>query len=87
MIHDPKVVVYSTDHCALCERAKRLLEARGVAYREVLLPRTAEGRALLHEIDPRARTFPQVVIEGRSIGGFRELRALDETGRLMERVK
>ena len=58
------VVVYTTDPCGYCHRAKALLEARGIAFREVRLPRTAEGRARLAEVAPDARTFPIVVIDG-----------------------
>lgn len=82
MSEDPPVVVYTTDWCGYCERAKGLLEARGIAYREVYVPRSPEGRARLAEVSPTARTFPQIVVEGEPIGGYRELVAVLRSGEL-----
>jgi glutaredoxin 3 len=77
-----RVVVYTTDPCSFCIRAKLLLEARGIPYHEEHLVRTAEGRTRLAEVAPDARTFPQIVIDGELIGGYRELVAYDRNGRL-----
>ena len=79
---DARVVVYTTDWCGYCHRAKGLLESRGIAYEEVHVPRTREGRTRLAEVAPRARTFPQIVIDGEPIGGYRELLDLSRAGRL-----
>lgn len=86
MIPDPRprVVVYTTEWCGYCDRAKSLLEARGVAYREERVPRTLEGRRRLAELAPNARTFPQIVVDGDVIGGYAALLALDRRGALAE---
>ena len=76
------VILYTTDPCEYCHRAKALLEARGIPFREVRLPRTAEGRARLAEVAPDARTFPVVVIDGVPIGGYVDLVDWDRAGRL-----
>lgn len=81
---EPRIVVYTTEHCGYCERAKALLEARGVPYREERVPRTRAGRARLAEIDPTARSFPQIVIDDEAIGGYADLVALDRRGELEE---
>jgi glutaredoxin 3 len=77
------VTVYSTDPCSFCSHAKALLKARGIAFEEVNLGRDPAGRTELV-----ARTgmmsFPQIVIDGESIGGFRELLEADRAGRLDE---
>jgi glutaredoxin 3 len=36
----PRIRVYTTEWCGLCVRAKELLDARGIAYREVALDRS-----------------------------------------------
>ena len=41
----------------------------------------AQGRADLVDLTGQM-TFPQIVIDGRSIGGFRELLEADRSGRL-----
>lgn len=77
---DDRVVVYTTDYCGYCDRAKSLLSARGVRYREVWLPRTPEGRERLAEAAPAARSFPQILIDGEVVGGYRELVERDREG-------
>lgn len=80
----PRVVVYTTDFCGWCERAKALLTARRIEYREERIPRTPEGRARLAEVAPGARTFPQIVIDGEVVGGYADLVDLDREGKLSE---
>jgi glutaredoxin 3 len=77
---DDRVVVYTTDYCGYCDRAKSLLSARGVRYREIWLPRTPEGRERLTEAAPSARSFPQILIDGEVVGGYRELVERDREG-------
>lgn len=82
MSADPRVILYTTDFCSFCVRAKMLLKARQVAFREEYLPATPESREQLRSLDPAARTFPQIVIDGEVLGGYRELVALDRSGGL-----
>ncbi len=77
------VTVYTTDHCGLCVGAKKLLEKRGITYREVNLSRDPDGRARLQGMTGMF-TFPQIVIGERPVGGFKELLAADRDGRLSE---
>ena len=79
---EERVVVYTTDFCGFCDRAKSLLRARGVRFREVWLPRTPEGRERLAEAAPAARSFPQIMIDGQVVGGYRELVERDRDGAL-----
>ena len=79
---EPRVVVYTTDHCSWCLRAKALLERRGIPYREEWIPRTAEGRARLARAVPGARSFPQIVIDDEPVGGFQDLLERERLGRL-----
>ncbi|HEX2127300.1 MAG TPA: glutaredoxin domain-containing protein [Thermoleophilaceae bacterium] len=75
------VTVYTTEPCGFCRQAKALLQARGVAYREVNLSKDPDGRADLAAITGQM-TFPQIVVGRRSIGGFRELLEADRAGSL-----
>lgn len=77
------VTVYTTDMCSYCRSAKALLESRGISYREINLARDPDSRQELSEITGMI-TFPQIVIDGESIGGFQELLAADRTGRLTQ---
>jgi len=75
------VVVYSTDYCPFCMRAKMLLTKKGVAFREVNVERRDDLRAWLIE-RTRQRTVPQVFVNGEPLGGFTDLAALDHAGGL-----
>jgi glutaredoxin 3 len=79
------VVVYTTDQCSLCTSAKTLLERRGIAYEEVNLARDPDSRRELQEITGML-SFPQILIDGHSIGGFSELLSADRAGRLTELI-
>ena len=80
------VTVYTTDRCGLCVGAKKLLEKRGIEYREVNLSRDPDGRAKLQRLTGMF-TFPQVVVGDRPIGGFNELLAAEREGRLAELLR
>jgi glutaredoxin 3 len=76
-----RVEVYTTAMCPYCVAAKRLLDERGIPYAEFDL---ANDDALRADVMQRSgrRTVPQIFIDGRSIGGFEELRGLDAAGEL-----
>ena len=78
-----EITVYTTDHCSLCTSAKTLLERRGIQYHEINLARDPDGRA---ELQRRTGmfSFPQIVIDDETVGGFAELLAADREGRLTE---
>jgi glutaredoxin 3 len=76
-----KVILYTTEPCRRCGNARAILEARGAEYEEVNLAKDPDGRAELAR-QTGLMTFPQIVIGEQPIGGFDELRAADEDGRL-----
>lgn len=77
-----KVRMYSTAVCPFCVRAERLLNAKGVSAIEKIRV----------DLDPRLReqmvsqtgrrTVPQIYIGDTHVGGFEDLAALDQAGRL-----
>lgn len=76
------IEIYTTHVCAYCERARRLLTAKGAAYREIFVDEDAD---LLDSMIKRAggrKTVPQIFIDGRHVGGFDDLNALDKSGEL-----
>jgi glutaredoxin 3 len=78
-----RLTIYTTEPCGYCRTAKALLDKRGVAYDEINLARDPEGRAELVRLTGMM-TFPQVIIDGKSIGGYQELAAADRAGTLTE---
>lgn len=78
-----QVTVYTTDPCSFCARVKGLLKSRGVEFAEINLAKDPDGRV---ELARRTgmMTFPQVIVDGELLGGFTEVQAAAESGRLDE---
>jgi glutaredoxin 3 len=77
------VTLYTTEACPFCVGAKTLLARRGIAYEEINLARDPDSREELARLTGMV-TFPQIVIDGRPLGGFQELRAADKDGSLKQ---
>jgi len=77
------ITLYTTEHCSYCSSAKTLLAKRSIEYEEINLARDPDGRTKLAQLTGMI-TFPQIVIDGESLGGFQELLAADRAGRLSE---
>ncbi len=75
------VTVYRTTTCPYCTAAKRLLEQRKIAYEEVFLDQDAERMA---ELKARHdwRTVPMVFVGSHFVGGYTDLKQLDDSGEL-----
>ena len=79
---DERVVVYSQPFCGYCSAAKRLLSAKGAAFTEIDVLFEAGRRDEMISRSGGRRTVPQIFIDGRHIGGYDDLSALDRAGEL-----
>jgi glutaredoxin 3 len=78
-----KVVMYTTQVCPYCVRAKALLKQRGVAaIDEIRVDMDPSARSRMVELTGR-RTVPQIFIGETHVGGCDDLFALDQRGGLM----
>ncbi|MES2958036.1 MAG: glutaredoxin 3 [Pseudomonadota bacterium] len=78
-----KVLMYTTQVCPFCQRAKALLLQRGVeAIDEVRVDLVPGERAKMVALTGR-RTVPQIFIGDRHVGGCDDLLALDRRGGLL----
>jgi glutaredoxin 3 len=77
------ITVYTTEPCSFCARVKGLLKARGVEFAEVNLSKDPVGRS---ELVRRTgmMSFPQVIVGDQLLGGFAEVQAAADSGRLEE---
>jgi len=75
------VKMYTRRWCGYCTAAERLLEAKQVPFEQIDTTGDQATRRWLAEQTGR-RTVPQIFIDGRSIGGYDELRALERAGQL-----
>jgi glutaredoxin 3 len=78
-----EIVIYTTDPCSFCARVKGILSAHGLEFSEVNLSKDPTGRVELAQTTGMM-TFPQVVVDGQLLGGFREVQEASEDGRLDE---
>ena len=76
-----KVTVYTTESCSFCTRVKGLLAAQGVEFAEVNLSKDPAGRIALVQ-RTGMMSFPQVTVGDRLLGGYAEVQAAAESGRL-----
>jgi glutaredoxin 3 len=78
----PRVVMYATRFCPYCYAARRLLEGLEIAYEEIDVGAHPKRRAEMLERAGGRSTVPQIFIDGESVGGYDELRALVDEGGL-----
>jgi glutaredoxin 3 len=77
----PKIEIWGTEFCGYCSAARMLLKKKGLEYEDVSVSRDP---GLRQEMERRSgrRSVPQIFIDGRPVGGFDELYALDQSGEL-----
>ncbi len=80
-----RIQIYTTRWCGYCVRAKALLDEKGIPYDEVPLDDDPGFRRNLFELTG-GWTVPQILIGGTPIGGYTELRRLDESGTLDQQL-
>ncbi len=76
-----RIQMYTTRWCGYCVRAKALLDSRGLAYEEISLDDDPAFRQQLLDLTG-GWTVPQILVDGRPIGGYTELWRLDRSGEL-----
>ena len=74
------VKIFTTDWCGYCHAALRLLKQKGVAFEEIPAD-DLKTRRWLREVTGRS-TVPQIFIDGKSVGGYSDIRELDQRGEL-----
>jgi mycoredoxin len=62
-----KIIVYSTDWCGDCRRAKRFLEEHGVAYENVNIEQTPGAVEIVKKYNNGNRSGPTIVFPDGSI--------------------
>ena len=82
-----KVEIYSKAMCPYCDRAKQLLDAKSVAYTEIRVDHNPDEFEVMLKRAQGRRTFPQIFINDQPIGGFDDMRALDQAGELDKLLK
>ena len=75
------IKMYTRNHCSFCFAAKRLLTKRGFEFEEITLTGEADREQEMQELTGRT-SVPQIIIDGKAIGGYTELVEMDMEGEL-----
>ena len=78
----PEVTIYTRMLCGYCSAAKSLLKSKGVKYNELDATMNAKLKQEMIQKSDGGRTFPQIFIGDKHIGGCDDLHALDRAGKL-----
>ncbi|MEL0169751.1 MAG: glutaredoxin 3 [Pseudomonadaceae bacterium] len=76
------VVIYSSDYCPFCMRAKQLLASKGVEYREICVDGEPALRAEMTKRAGGRTSVPQIWIGATHVGGCDDLFAAQRAGQL-----
>ncbi|GGE47003.1 glutaredoxin 3 [Halopseudomonas oceani] len=76
------VVIYSSNYCPFCTRAKQLLASKGVEYREISVDGQPALRAEMTRLAGGRTSVPQIWIGDTHVGGCDELFASQRAGQL-----
>ena len=79
-----RVKIYSTGICPICDNTKNLLKKWGIDYEEARVDKDRGQLKEMLEVTEGSRTVPQIVIDGKWIGGFTDLTEMHMDGELDE---
>ena len=81
------IVVYTGPFCNFCDAAKRLLKRNGLSFSEIDV---STGEKIKEEMIKKSngqRTIPQIFFDDYHVGGYTELRELEKSNNLKEKLK
>jgi glutaredoxin 3 len=81
------IEIYTSPFCPFCHRAKALLKAKGVAFREIDVMMSPDKRAEMTERAQGRDTVPQIFVDGGHIGDCTEIHQMDTEGKLDAALK
>lgn len=77
----PKIVIYSSQYCPFCSRAKSIFQQKSVPFEEMNVDMDPSLKQEMMQKSGR-RTVPQIWIGDRHVGGCDDLMDLQRSGEL-----
>ena len=79
------LTIYTKDYCPYCIKAKNLLDSLGATYEEIDITSTPE---LIIDLAKKSgmRTVPQIFLGDECLGGFDNIHAMNQEGKLREKL-
>ncbi|MBI2638365.1 glutaredoxin 3 [Candidatus Peregrinibacteria bacterium] len=81
------ITIYTKSYCPYCRSAKELLKSKGQTFTEIDVEHDEVKRQEMIQKSGGRMTVPQIFIDGKHIGGFDDLSALDTKGALDPMLK
>ena len=76
------ILIFTKQFCGYCRAAKNLLSAKTIEFAEIDVGFDADKRVEMVQRAGGLLTVPQIFINGRHVGGYDELAALEREGKL-----
>lgn len=81
-----EIEIYTSPWCPFCIAAKRLLDNKGLAYKEIDVTMKSGARQEMVERAGGNRKVPQIFVDGEYIGDCDDIMALEADGELDARL-
>lgn len=81
-----EIIIYSTNSCPYCVKAKNLLQKKSIAFKEIKITSDELKNEMVQKSGGRM-TVPQIFIGEKHVGGCDDLYALEASGKLDELLK
>lgn len=80
------IQIYTKNYCPYCHKAIALLDSLDVDYKNIDITDTPE---VIDELSKKSgfRTVPQVFVDEKCLGGFSDIEALHQEGKLLDALK
>ncbi|SMN13830.1 Glutaredoxin 3 (Grx3) [Bathymodiolus heckerae thiotrophic gill symbiont] len=75
-----KNIIYCSDSCPFCQRAYQLLESKGIPFKKYYVKDQNDWDEVREKTG--RNTVPQIFINGVHVGGFDDLSAANQSGKL-----
>ena len=82
-----EITIYTGMMCGYCDATKHLLNKKNLKFNEINVATNPDKRDEMLKRSNNARTVPQIFIGDHHVGGYVELRALNNSGELDNLVK
>ncbi len=76
------IEMYMKPTCGFCHAAARMLDSKKASYATINILAQPEKRAEMIQRAKGGSTVPQIFIDGKHIGGYDDLNALNARGKL-----
>ncbi len=77
-----RVTVYSRADCPICSKARAMLNKWKIDFQDIPVDQDSGLKNEFEEVTNGASSVPQIIIDGKLIGGFSELTELHMDGDL-----